>query len=395
MNHKTFGSMLMILGTCVGAGMLALPVITSGQSIWMSLLVLVASWLIMTLGAFALLEVNLSLPANSNLITMSKATLGTWGRTLTWLVYLILLYSLICAYLSGTSDLFQALIADLDWHIHRGLASVLSMLILLAIVYRGIGSVDIVNRILMSVKALAYVALVVTLMPHIQVSHLMEGNYQWKNSVFMVMLTAFGYAIIIPSLRDYLDSDKKTLKKVVLIGSLIPLVLYTLWIIAVQGLLPRTGELGLGGMINSSTTNSDLMNSLTITIQTVWIDMIAKLFISICAVTSFLGVSVSLVDFVADGLQIKKKSKQGIWVYIISFLPPLLIVLIDPGVFITALAYAGVWCIVLLIVLPLLMLYSGRHHGKFADDHIIPGGRWVLLLGLAISILLLLYQFFV
>lgn len=393
MRKKIVGSILMILGTCIGGGMLALPVVSSMQSYWMSLLLLVSSWLIMTLGALSLLEVNLWFQGNSNLITMSKATLGNWGRLVTWFIYLLLLYSLICAYLSGTSDVLQTLLSYIHLNIPRWLATVIAMLILVIIVHRGIGSVDVVNRGLMSIKLLAYIILVIAIAPHIHLMNTLQGNFQWHQSVFMVMITSFGYAIIIPSLRGYLGDDRKLLIRVVLIGSLLPLIIYAIWIFVVQGLLPRFGANGLVPMLSSNNTNSLLMEGIAALLTAPWMGIIAKLFISICAVTSFLGVSICLVDFVADGLQMTKQGRKGIWVYCISFVPPLLVVLAQPGIFIEALSYAGIWCTLLLIVLPLLMLYSGRHHKNLADDHLVPGGKLILVLALFVACVILIIQF--
>lgn len=393
MNKKIVGSILLILGTCIGAGMLALPVVTAHENYWMTLLLLTCSWFIMTIGAFSLLEVTLWMKPESNLITMSQKTLGNWGRVATWLVYLLLLYSLICAYLSGVSGILQALLSYVNVNVPRWAATIIALALLVTIVYRGIGSVDIINRGLMSLKLLAYLILVIAIAPHIHIANIIQGDFHWHNSVLMVMFTSFGYAIIIPSLRGYLGGDKKTLKKVVLIGSLLPLVIYAVWILIVQGLLPRMGTYGLIPMINSPNTNAVLMEGISALVSSQWLGSASKFFISICAVTSFLGVSICLVDFMADGLQIKKQSLKGLWVYAVSFLPPLVIVLLKPGIFIQALAYAGIWCILLLIVLPLLMLYSGRHHKNLADKPILPGGRIVLLIAFVVALVLLIYQF--
>src|SRR4029078_1051197 len=100
-----------------------------------------------------------------------------------------------------------------------------------------------------------------------------------------------------------------------------------------------------------------------------------KIFISICAITSFLGVSVALTDFIADGMSIKKVGKSGILVFAVSYLPPLLIVLIMPGIFVQALNYAGILCLILLIVIPILMLYSGRYRHGIRKNVILPFGK--------------------
>lgn len=360
MNRKIIGSILMILGTSVGAGMIALPVATAHESIPMSLLMLIVSWGVMTIGAFCILEVCCWLPPNTNMISMADKTLGKWGKLTTWVVYLLLLYSLICAYLSGISDIIQALLGYIHISIPRWLATVSGLLLFGLIVQRGIGFVDVVNRGFMSIKLIAYLILVVFMVKNININYLFEGDIGWGMSAFTLMMTSFGYAIIIPSLRSYLDNDKKLLKKVMLIGSLIPLILYTLWILVIQGLIPRIGADGLINILNSENINSMLMNSMSVALHSGWSANIVKLFIAICALTSFMGVSVCLTDFIADGLSIKKTGKSSILVYIISYLPPLLIVLLSPGIFILALNYAGLWCLILLIIIPMMMLFVGR-----------------------------------
>src|SRR3990167_3617578 len=110
MDFKLIGSILLIVGTSIGAGMLALPIATAQLGFMGSLILLFACWFIMTAGAFTILEVNLWLPQNSNLISMARATIGPWGQIIAWVTYLLLLYSLLCAYIAGGSDLFHDLL---------------------------------------------------------------------------------------------------------------------------------------------------------------------------------------------------------------------------------------------------------------------------------------------
>ena len=76
MNLKTVGSILLIVGTSIGAGLLALPLVTAEAGFFNTFLLLIICWFLMTAGAFYLLETNLQLPLNSNLITMSQRSLG-------------------------------------------------------------------------------------------------------------------------------------------------------------------------------------------------------------------------------------------------------------------------------------------------------------------------------
>jgi tyrosine-specific transport protein len=393
MYKKAIGSILMILGTSVGAGMLALPIVTAHLSFSVSLLLLFFAWLLMTVGAFSVLEVNLWLPSTTNMISMADKTIGRWGKAITWVVYLLLLYSLICAYLSGLSDIIQSLLANVKIDIPRWSATIIGLFLFGMIVYRGIGSVDIVNRGLMTIKFIAYFILVTLVAKHIHIDFVFEGNYQWQSSAVMVMLTSFGYAIIVPSLRTYLNSDEKLLKRVIIIGSLIPLVVYSIWIFVIQGLITKTGDNGLIAMLQSSQPNSMLMSHINEVVNATWLSNVAKLFISICAVTSFLGVSICLTDFISDGLSIQKYGKSAFLVYGVTYIPPLVIVLLFPGIFIKALDYAGIFCLVLLIIIPLLMLYSGRYRRGLQKVKFVPFGKTFILVCLALSIGMVIMSF--
>lgn len=393
MNIKIIGSILMLLGTCIGAGMLAIPVASAGQSFGMNIILLIGAWFIMTIGAFAVLEVNLWHKAGSNLITMAESTLGGWGKVVTWLLYLLLMYSLICAYLSGASDIVQALFSYLNVALPRWATTLIALIVLGGIVTRGVHAVDLTNRGLMSLKLIAFAIVVAAIMPHIHIHYLEQGNHTFHNQAFLVMFTSFGYATSIPTVREYLGADRKVMKWVVLAGSSLPLIVFMLWLFSIQSLIPRAGANGLVQIAQSGNTNSLLMSSISDLLSTPWLGNLAKLFISICAVTSFLGVSIGLTDFIADGLGKAKQGKEGLLVYALSFLPPLAIVLIAPGIFIESLSYAGIWCILLLIIMPLLMLYSGRHHKALSDHHIVPGGKGFLFATLLIAFILLLLQF--
>ncbi|EKD72387.1 MAG: Tryptophan/tyrosine permease [uncultured bacterium] len=72
-------------------------------------------------------------------------------------------------------------------------------------------------------------------------------------------------------------------------------------------------------------------------------------------------------------------------------LPPLLIVVINPHIFIAALAYAGIYCIILLIIFPVLMVWRGRYHQNIVAEYQVFGGK-VLLVGLLIGSVLIIGQ---
>lgn len=396
MDFKIIGGILLIVGTSIGAGMLALPLATAQLGFLGSLILLVVCWSIMTVGALVLLEVNLWMPQNSNLVTMAKKTIGPVGQIISWITYLLLLYSLLCAYIAGGSDLFHDTLHDHGMEIPRWVASFILTFVLGLIVYFGIRMVDYANRGLMVIKLGSYILLVLLLMPFVSYEHLATGDIRTITSAvaITVTITSFGYAAIIPSLRVYFAGDVKKLRKTILIGSLIPLICYIAWDMAIMGIIPLHGNGGLIAITKANASTSDFVDTLSATVNRGSVTFLARLFTCICMVTSFLGVALCLADFLADGLQVEKKGMNNFFVHLLTFLPPLGIVLFYPNAFVTALQYAGIYCLVLLILLPAWMAWRGRYVKGLASGYKVFGGKSLLLGMMVFALFMIAYSFY-
>src|SRR5688572_17074150 len=101
------GGVLLVIGNVIGAGIIALPIAIAQLGLPCAILMILFFWLLMMLGAYYFLEANLALPSRSNLISMSRAALGKWGVAIAWICNLLVMYSLIAAYMSGGGDLIQ------------------------------------------------------------------------------------------------------------------------------------------------------------------------------------------------------------------------------------------------------------------------------------------------
>jgi tyrosine-specific transport protein len=129
--------------------------------------------------------------------------------------------------------------------------------------------------------------------------------------------------------------------------------------------------------MNSEHATSGLTEALNQSIQSPWISGFFGFFTSICMITAFLGVSLGLFDFLADGLKLKKSGNQGKSTLALTFVPPLAVVLINPGIYLQALSYAGVCCVILLLLLPTIMAWQGRKTCLLdpSESHMVPGGN--------------------
>jgi tyrosine-specific transport protein len=390
MSSRFIGGVLLIVGTSIGGGMLALPVANAATGFWQSSLFLFFCWAFMTAGAFFILEANLYLPSGKHMVSMAAATLGNYGLLAAWISYLFLLYTLLSAYISGGADVLNSLLFKTGLHLNEWQASSIFTLIFGLIVYGGIHYVDFANRALMFGKLAVYFLLVVLIAPHIELQHFQHGDMRYIASSIMILITSFGFAIIVPNLREYFNDDIKTLKKVIFIGSLIPLFCYLAWDAVIIGSLPSEGDKGLASLMHNPRTTSALAALLSDKVQNTTISALFNFFTSICMLTAFLGVSLCLYSFLADGLKLREHGRHGVGLFLLTFIPPLLIVIYYPGAYIHALNYAGIFCIILLLLLPALMCYFGRK--QYQSVFKVPGGKMSQFAVIIVSILLLVNE---
>lgn len=375
---KFLGSILLIIGTSIGGGMLALPIATSGGGFYYSTIAFVFCWLLMTAGSILILEVLRPLPLGSNMISMAKHYLGRPREVLIWLFYLALLYSFLGAYISGGTDVLKSLLNDFHIHLPASIISVLYTFSFSLIIFSGIKSVDYVSRGLMFGKLGVYFLLILIISPFVKLQTFSNGHFMKLLPSLSILITSFGFGSIVPSLRDYWQNDIPQLKRIILWGSLTPLICYLLWNFVIMGAVPQDGPWGINTLLHSDHATSGLGKGLEETTHSTMIFSMFNFFSCICMLTAFLNVSLGLFDFLADGLKLKKTGTQGYSVLFFTYVPPLAIVILYPGIYIQALNYAGICCVVLLLLFPIMMSYKARITRQIENLILLPGKYYFL-----------------
>jgi len=353
--NKFFGGVLLIAGTSVGAGMLAMPVMSSFCGFIPSFILLILFWAFMLLTAYLFLEVNLSMKGEVNMVSMAEKTLGQTGKVICWITYLLLLYSLTAAYIAGSAPIFTEILQVVTDNNAPEWVGPLPLIIVFGIfVYLGTKPVDYINRLLMLGLVVSYIILVFFVPQHIRLEYLKHLAPKTMLLAVPIMTTSFGYHIIIPTLTTYMRHNVKKLRLMILVGSLIPVSVYILWELLILGTIPMEGDLGLfNTWLQSKPVTISLMN----TIQNPWIATGAEAFTFFAIITSFLGVSLSLSDFLRDGLRIKKTHVGRFFVCLLTFGPPLLFVYTYQRGFYLALEFAAAFVAILLVLYPALMTW--------------------------------------
>ena len=224
--------------------------------------------------------------------------------------------------------------------------------------------------------AFSYITMITTLLPHIQASNLTHNYTQYIPAAIPVVILSFTSHIILPSLREYLDNDIAQLKRVLLIGSLIPLLIYLLWVLIIIGIIPHQGAFGMLSIAHSAHPIANLSQAITHEVGNNILGQNNNLFAFCALTTSMLGVLLSLRDFLADGLRLNTTTnRNAILLIVLCLLPPTLLLYFSPGLFVTALSYGGVFIAILYGILPPLMVYKARYHEKSSSLYQLPGGK--------------------
>jgi tyrosine-specific transport protein len=370
-----FKGSLLIAGTAIGGGMLALPVLTSMAGFFPSLFIYVLCWLFMACTGLLLLEVCLWLKGDSNIVSMAEHTIGKGGKAAAWMLYILLFYCLTVAYMVGCGnlvvDFFHGSIPD--W-----LGSVLFVVIFSPFILMETQTLGRFNAAFVFGLALAFLAFIVMGASYVNSEHLMAAD--WSKAVFTlpIAFTAFAYHGIIPTLVHYMHDDARQSRIVILIGTTIPLLAYIVWEWLILGIVPIEGVNGLSA---ARELGYNAVMPLKNFIDNPLIYTFGQYLAFFALITSYLGVTVGLRDFLADGLKVKKDQKGKLLLSALIFIPPLLIAIAYPHVFLTALDYAGGFgCALLLGLFPILMVWAGRYHLNLKGEPQLPGGRVILII---------------
>ncbi|NGX43089.1 MAG: Tyrosine-specific transport protein [Chlamydiae bacterium] len=393
---RVFGAILLITGCCIGAGMLGLPPLTAAGGFKPTIILFVLSWLFMASTGLLLLEVNLWFSEEVSIVTMAGFTLGKIGKVLGWVLFAFLFYSLMVAFSAGSGQLCADFVEEtVGITIPEWVGGLVLSLLFGVFLYMGTQTVDRINRLLMVCLVGTYFALVGIGSGHVNRGFLQHVDWGAATVAIPAMIISFGYHNLIPSLTTYLKHDVKKLRLSILVGSSIPLLIYLMWEWLMLGLIPLDGEGGLQQAVSEGTMATRLLRN---AVGASWIVDLAEYFAFFAIVTTFLSVALGFVDFLADGLHVKKDGKGKVLLCTLSLAPPFLFSLIYPKIFLMALSYAGAFGAVILFgILPAAMVWSGRYVKQLGHKPLVPGGRLtlivVILASLGVVTLEIIHQF--
>jgi tyrosine-specific transport protein len=380
MGHVIGGSLL-IAGTTIGVGMLALPVASGPGGFVPSLMIYLACWAFMLCTGLLLVEVCLWMPKDTSFISMADKMLGPSGRAIFWVVYLFLFITVMIAHAAGGGSV---LLDITGWNMPNWAAVLVYSSAIAPIVYLGARTVDRINMALISGVVLCYFAFLVVSFTCIDSQLLSYANWGKAWLALPILFTAFTYQVIIPTLMTYMERNVKKIRTALFLGTTLPLVIYLVWQFAILGIVP------VADLVEAGNLGQNAIEPLKRLVPQVF--HIGKYFAFFALTTSFVPLALSFFDFLADGLKWEKKGARRALLCVIVFGVPMAIAILYPHIFLVALGYAGgISCAFLFGLMPPLLVWVGRYIKRYPDEgQRLWGGKPFLICLMIFALLILM-----
>ncbi|WP_454440737.1 amino acid permease [Vibrio bathopelagicus] len=370
---KLFGSSLILSGTALGAGMLAIPMVLAQFGFLISSVLMLLIFVGTTYSALLLAEACTKTKDNSGMSSVAYLTLGSKGKHFINALFYLLLVCMLIAYILGVGDIIHKLLLDVGVDISSSVAYTIFSLLMGVIVVSGKSYIDKLNRGLFILMVVMLFIVIASLFSNIRLDYLTQTSNYTANDVVQysaVIFTSFASMVVIPSLVIYnREATQKQIRNMILLGSVIPLICYLTWLFAI------IGNLGTDA-ISQFHNISELISAFSG--QSAWLKVVIALFSALALVTSFLGVSMALYDQNKDAV-----TNNKLLAYALTFVLPLVLAELFASQFVSMLDYAGMVLVFLAIWGPLAMVVKVRRpdfpHLQTKGSYTAAGGDTALM----------------
>ena len=399
--NKTLGTTLLVSGTMIGAGMLAMPLTSAGIGFSFTAVLLLILWALLTYSALLFVEVYQTTDSDAGIGTLAALYYGNAGRFIATTVMFIFLYALLSAYISGGGEILMKTVARANIIPVTGLDTQTTLKLYIGIFTFIFGTfiiisakaVDGSNRFFFFIMLTALLLVISVMLPKAELHNLtaMPLDNALLLSAAPIFFTSFGFHGSIPSLNKYLAGNVHALRVAIICGSLLTLGVYTLWQLATHGVLSQSQ---FTQILKENATLYGLIEATRAITGSNIIAGTVELFSALALITSFLGVALGLYDCIDDMLRKGLKLNPGRAILgTATFLPPILFAWFYPD-FIGALSYAGQMFAFYAVVLPVGLVWKARRRYPHLPYR-VQGGDIALILALILGIAAAIIPFYV
>jgi tyrosine-specific transport protein len=241
-----------LTGTAIGAGILGLPYVISRVGLFFGIIEILVLGLVILLMNLYLGEVSLRTKGDHQLTGYGEIYFGKTGKTVMFLSMIIGIYAALIAYILAEGELLSfVFFGNLS---HSFLISIIFWFLMTILVSFGISALGKGEKVGMIIILALIAVIILFFFPQINISNLL---FIPDNSLFIKFFLPYGVIMFsllafsaLPELEQILKRDEKKMKKAIILGTVIPIIVYLLFTISVVGFkgieTPEIGVIGLG-----------------------------------------------------------------------------------------------------------------------------------------------------
>lgn len=239
MNRKFWATTFTLSGTIIGAGILGLPYVFSKSGFLAGIFWLISLGMVIIYVNLCLGEISLRTKGKHQLTGYARRYLGIWGQRIMFFSVLFGIYSALLAYLVGEGESIAQLIPGNTPPIFFGIMFWLIMTLLLREGLSGLKRVEMYGVLTIIIIIFGMFILSFN---KIKVSNLIILNSENFFLPFGIVLFALLGFISIPELKKEINGQEKLLKKAIILGTIIPIILYIIFSLTFVGILGQGVE---------------------------------------------------------------------------------------------------------------------------------------------------------
>lgn len=239
-NKKFWVTAFTLAGTTIGAGILALPYVFSQSGFFIGVFWLIVLGFILLLVNLYLGEIALRTKTIHHLPGYAGKYLGKKGEVLMFITVAFGIYSALLAYLIGEGQSFSILFfGNLDYSIYFAVGFWFVMTLLLSQGLKELKKIELWGvLIIISIIFVIFFKFI----PDVNVSNFVQYDlFNFFLPFGVIMFALLGFTSI-PELRMEIKGQENLLKKAILVGTLIPVILYFIFAYVFVGVLGKTVE---------------------------------------------------------------------------------------------------------------------------------------------------------
>lgn len=239
-NKKFWATAFTLTGTIIGAGILGLPYVFAQAGFFVGVFWLIILGSIVLYTNLCLGEISLRTKETHQIPGYAEKYLGKSGKRLMLFAIAFGVYAALLAYLIGEGQsLSKIFTGGTNYALHFGIGFWFLMTFLLKEGLRGLKRVE-TWGVLAIIGIILYVF--ASFFPRIDYANINFAEYSNFFLPFgVVMFAMLGFAAI-PEMRRTIKGQEKNLRKSIIVGTLIPVVLYIMFAFAFVGVLGKNVE---------------------------------------------------------------------------------------------------------------------------------------------------------